>query len=212
MLCNKSPTPLSYFPGKLKAVHLVVIAALVLTLGACSLGPQRPQIAGGQKITQAGYSFIVPGNKSWSVLVQSTYQITIGVVGDRPDETFIVSAATVQIPAFSTAQDFLAHVKAGRRAEPKTGRFEIIKNDEQLYTERSETCVKHETESKDFGAKRGNDYSVIQYFGMNCIHPKNPTIGIFVELSRKAPPGVESPLFRTMGSQLLKSVQFSAYK
>lgn len=81
-----------------------------------------------------------------------------------------------------------------------------------MYVERTETCVKHEMESKDYGAKRGNDYMVIQYFGMNCIHPKNPTIGIFVEFSRKAPPGMEYPQFKTLGSHLLKSVEFSVFK
>lgn len=190
----------------------IVIAALAVTLIACAGVPQRPQIDGGQKITQAGYSFVAPANKSWSVLVRSTYQVTLGTKGDSPNETLIASASTFQVPTFSTPEDFLAYVKSGRVAEPQTGRFEIIKNDEQLYTDRSEICVKHETESKDFGAKRGNDYTVVQYFGMNCIHPRNPTVGIFVEFSRKAPPGVEYPPFKTMGSQLLKSVEFSAYK
>jgi hypothetical protein len=123
-----------------------------------------------------------------------------------------VGVSTFQIPAFSSPQQFLAHVKSGRAAEPQTGRFEVVRNDEQLYTERAETCVKHEAESKDFGAKRGSDYSLIQYVGMNCIHPKNPTIGIFVEFSRKAPPGTEYLEFRTRGSELLKSVEFSAYR
>lgn len=50
------------------------------------------------------------------------------------------------------------------------------------------------------------------YFGMNGIHPKNPTVGIFLELSRKAPPGIEYPEFKTMGSQILKSVGFDAYQ
>ena len=190
----------------------IVMAVLAFSLSACAGVPQYPQIGGGQKVTQAGYSFVAPANKSWSVLVQSTYQVSLGTKGDSPNETLIVSAVTFQIPTFSTPHDFLAYVKSGRAAEPQTGRFETIKNDEQLYTDRSDICVKHEAESKDFGAKRGNDYTVVQYFGMNCIHPKNPTVGISIELSRKAPPGLVHPLFKTMGSQLLKSVEFSAYK
>jgi hypothetical protein len=190
----------------------IIIAALTVTLIACAGVPQRPEIPGGQKVTQAGVSFVAPGNKSWSVMVQSTYQVTLGAWGDSPNETLIASVSTYPIPIFSSPTDFLSYVKSGRAAEPKTGRFEVIKNDEQLFTERAETCVKHETESKDYGAKRGSDYTVIQYFGMNCIHPKNPTIGIFVELSRKAPPGIAYPQFKTLGSQLLKSVEFSVYK
>jgi hypothetical protein len=191
---------------------IIIAAALAVTLSACAGASRGPQIAGAERVTQPGVSFVVPANKSWSVLVQSTYQITLGAKGDNPNETLIVSASTFKIPAFSSPQDFLAYVKSGRAAEPQTGRFEVVRNDEQLDTERSETCVKHETESKDFGAKRGSDYSVIQYVGMNCIHPEKPTVGIFVELSRKAPPGIDYPQFKTMGSQLLKSVELSAYR
>ena len=193
-------------------MRLIVIVALTFTLSACVGASQRPQISGGERVTLAGVSFVAPANKSWIVLVQSTYQITVGTKGDNPNETLIASVSTFQIPTFSSPQDFLSYVKSARAAEPKTGRFEIIKNDEQLYVARSERCVKHEAESKDFGAKRGNDYTVIEYFGMNCIHPKNPTVGIFAELSRKAPPGIEYPEFKTMGSQLLESVEFSAYQ
>jgi len=187
----------------------IVIVALIMTLIACTVAPHVP---GGQKVTLAGVSFIAPPGITWFVMVQSTYQVTLGAKGDNPNETLIVNVSTYQIPTFSAPEDFLAYVKYSRAGEPKTGRFEIIKNDEQLYMERVETCVKHETESKDHGAKRGGDYTIIQYFGMNCIHPKNTAVGILVELSRKSPPGIEYPQFKTLGSRLLNSVDFSAYK
>lgn len=189
-----------------------IVAVLAVVLSACAGAPRLPQIAGGERVAQPGVSFILPAHRSWSVLVQSTYQITLGSKGDNPDETFVASVSTIQIPAFSSPQDFLAYIKSDRAAEPQTGRFEILRNDEQLDTERAETCVKHEAESKDFGAKRGGDYSVVQYIGMNCIHPLKPTVGVFVELSRKAPPGTEYPEFKTVGSRLLKSVEFSGYR
>ena len=187
----------------------IMIAALAVTLSACAAA--LPRIVGGERVTQPGVSFVVPANKPWFMLLRSTYQIMLGAKGDNQKETLIVGVSTYNIPAFSSPQDFLAHVKSGRAAEPQTGRFEVVRNEEQLYTERSETCVKHETESKDFRAKRGGDYSIIRYIGMNCIHPKQPTVGILVELSREAPPGIEYPQFKPMGSQLLKSVEFSAY-
>ncbi len=190
----------------------IIINLLAITLSACAGVPQVLLIPGGQKVTQPGVSFVASENKSWSVLVQSTYQVTLRAKGDNPSETFVTSVSTYQIPKFSSPQDFLSFVKSGRAAEPESGRFEVVKNEEQLYAERAETCVRHEMESKDYGAKRGNDYTVIQYFGMNCIHPEISTIGIFVELSRKAPPGMEYPQFKALGSQLLKSVEFMAYR
>lgn len=193
-------------------MRLFVILLFAVTLGACAGVSQWPQVPGGQRVTQAGYSFVTPGGKSWVVLVRSTYQVTLGAIGDKPNETLVTSGSTFQVPSFSSPQDFLAHVKASRAAVPQTGRFETVRNEERLFPERTEVCVIHEAESKDFGAKRGSDYTAVQYFGMNCIHPQKSTVGVFVELSRKAPPGTEDTQFKAMGAQLLRSVEFGAYK
>ena len=107
-----------------------------------------PSISGGERVTLAGVSFVAPANKSWTVLVQSTYQLLWEAKGDNPNETLIANVSTFQIPTFSSPQDFLSYVKSDRAAEPQTGRLELIKNDEQLYAERSETCVKHEMDLK----------------------------------------------------------------
>jgi len=190
----------------------ILIAAIAIIFSACVGVQQRPQVFGGQNITQPGVSFVVPENKSWIVLVQSTYQITLGTMVNNSNETFVVSISTHKVPLGLSPQDFLAHVKSRREATPPTGRLEIIKNDAQLYTERREICVKHEAKSKDYGAKRGSDYSIHHTFGMYCIHPKNPTIAIFIELSRTAPDTQEDPHFKTMGAKLLQSIEFRAYR
>ncbi len=190
-------------------MRTIVIITLTLTLIACAVTPHVP---GGQKVSLAGISFIAPPNMTWFVMVESTYQVVLGTKRDNPNETLIVYVSTYQVPTFSKPEDFLAYVKSSRAGEPKTGRFEVMKNDEKLYKERVETCVEHETESKDYGAKRGGKYTVIQYLGMNCIHPSNPAVGILIELSRKSPPGIKYPQFKTLGSNLLKSVEFNAYR
>ena len=190
----------------------IVVGFLLLTISACVAVPQGPQVAGGTRITQLGISFAVPEGRSWTVLVQSTYQAMLGARGNSPNETLITAIGTYNVPAFDVPEGFLNFVKSGRANEPKTGTFEVIRNDEQWYAERSETCVKHESAAKDFAAKRGGAFTMIEYYGMNCIHPGNPSVGIFVEFSRKGPSGVEFPQFRAMGERLLKSVEFTSYK
>ncbi|MFT6791160.1 MAG: hypothetical protein ACJA04_000360 [Cellvibrionaceae bacterium] len=106
---------------------------------------------------------------------------------------------------------FTLTIKKGRSSEPKTGRFEKIKNREEIFNARPEMCVMHQ--SKDFGAKakRGGEFSILETYGMHCIHPTNQQVGVLVELSRKAPPNTTFSEFESMGATLLNSVVFREF-
>jgi hypothetical protein len=163
-----------------------------------------------QRVEQPGVSFTPPAGKTWSLLMRSTYQVALGAQGSS-NETYVTSVNVYQLPAGLSPEQFLAHVKAGRAAEPQTGRFEILSNNEQPYTDRPEVCVKHRTTSKDYGARRGGDFTVVDYLGMNCIHPTSPRVGVFIELSRKAPTAADAS-FDADGMSLLRSVAFAQFK
>lgn len=196
--------------------------ALLVTislLSACST--LRPAVAlhqvmtgpgpvGGQRVEQAGVSFVPPAGRNWVFLVRSTYQATLGAMGTSAGETFVTAAAIYQLPAPLSPTQFLAHVKAGRADEPQTGRFETIRNVEEIDTDRAEVCVKHRTATRDYGASRDGDFSIVDYIGMNCIHPTSPQVGVFVEFSRKAPTA-DGPDFDAEGLSLLRSVTFSPF-
>jgi hypothetical protein len=142
----------------------------------------------------------------------SDYQTVLAAGGRNSDETFIVATQIFQISNARSKEGFLKRVKEQRAAEPQTGRFETIKNREFLDHERTETCVRHIAASKDYGAKRGTDFTIYETYGMNCIHPNNPDIGVFVELSRKAPPALSSEEFESLGNGLLRSVEFTQFR
>jgi len=178
-------------------------------LTACASLPQHP---GGQRFIQPGVSFTPPADSQWSVAMLSTYQTMLATNGKIANESFIVATQLFQIPPFSSKDEFLKFVQKGRSSEPQTGRFETIKNQETLYEQREEICVKHKAASKDCGAKRGGEYSIYETYGMNCIHPKNTKVGVFIELSRKAPAGTSNDDFDRFGENLLKSVQFSDFR
>lgn len=178
-------------------------------LSACVSLPQYP---GGQRVAVPGVSFVPPAGKQWSMMVGSTYQNVLAAKGMNSNETFIVATQIVQISSVGSKEEFLKRVKEQRAAEPQTGRFETIKNREFLDEERAETCVRHIAASKDYGAKRGADFTIYEAYGMNCIHPSNPGVGVFVELSRKAPPDVASEEFESLGNGLLRSVEFTPFR
>jgi hypothetical protein len=180
-------------------------------LSACVAVPNYQQFPGGSQVDQPGVSFVLPAEKSWSAMLRSNYQVILGANERTNDETLIVSVYTYRIPVFSSSKEYLEFVKTGRAVAPETGKFEVVENHEELYAARTETCVKHESSSKDFNSSaiRRGGYTVYETFGMNCIHPNNATVGVFIELSRKAPPAVAASEFNVMGARLLQSVKFN---
>jgi len=190
-------------------MRILLVLFLMSQLTACAIYPQHP---GGQRIYQPGVSFIPPAGNQWSELMHSTYQITLITKGKSTDETIVVAAQIFQLPPFNSKEEFLKFVQKGRASEPQTGRFEAIRNHEMLDEQRKETCAKHQAASKDFGAKRGGEFTIYETSGMNCIHPKNTNVGVFIELSRKAPPGTTNDEFESLAGSLLKSTQFSDFR
>jgi len=183
----------------------------IVWLNACSTLPPSGQPGTvGQRVDQPGVSFTPPDGKAWSVLMRSTYQVVLGAQGSS-NETYVTSVNVYQLPGGLSPEQFLAHVKTGRAAEPQTGRFELISNNEQPYTDRPEVCVKHRSTSKDHGARRGGDFTLVDYLGMNCIHPSSPQVGVFVELSRKAATPADAR-FDDDGIRLLRSVAFAQFR
>src|SRR5439155_14420042 len=123
----------------------------------------------------------------WSIAVRSTYQISLLTAGPSPDESFAVAANIFQLPSFKANDEFLAYVQKQLSDDPQIGRFENLGTHVESY---DQTCVKYTHSAKDFGAKRGGTFTIYETYGMECIHPKNPRVGVRIELSRKAPPAV----------------------
>ena len=192
-------------------MRIISLFTILLLLSACVTTPNFKQITGGARMHQAGVSFVPPTNKSWSILVQNTYRTTLATRGDK-NESIITAVSIFNIPVQKSKESFLKFIKSERNKEPKTGRFEIMNKSLVLYKERNEICAKHNSSSKDFGAKRDNKYTLFETYGMYCIHPSKPNIAVFIELSRKAPMGIKNKSFSSFGEQLLKSVTFKDFK
>ena len=199
-------------PGRNDPLRLAWLL-LVLAIASCVTAPGYQFLRGGETVHQPGVSFVLPEGKPWIAMIRSTYQAAFGA-GEMPEnDTLIVAVLVYDAPPSASKQEFLEAVRRDRAAEPQTGRFEVIRNSEAISDERAETCIVHQSASKDFGAeaKRGGEYSVLETFGMNCIHPLKPKVGVLIELSRKAPPGTTFPGFDAMAERLLGSVSFGEF-
>lgn len=190
-----------------------ILAVFLILLAACSTTPDLDMVQGGTRMDLSGVSYVLPDGQPWAVIMRQTYQTVFGAMGQPRNETLIVSSALYNIQPPATPADFLQAVQAGRSNEPATGRFEILRNTEQLVTDRSETCVRYRSASKDFGvdARRGGQYTILETIGMHCVHPDKPNIGVQVELSRKAPPDLGYPGFDAEGLTMLRSVTFREF-
>jgi len=190
-----------------------LVAPLSFVLISCATSPSYQYLQGGERVDQPGVSFVLPAGQSWAAMMRSTYQSAFGALGRPKNDTVIVSSAVYNIKPTASKEEFLKAVHEGRAGGPNTGRFEAIRNVEQLYEARPETCVLYKSASKDFGmeARRGGEYSVLEMIGMHCVHPSKPNVGIQVEFSRKAPPGTTHPDFEATGISVLQSVKFGAF-
>ena len=193
-------------------MRIITLITILFLLTSCVTRPDFMKINGGQRMQQHGVSFVPPTNKSWSILVQQSYKTTLAVKGDDDNESIIIAVSMFNIEKQKTKDSFLAFIKNERGKEPATGRYEVIDKSLSLYNERKETCVKYTSSSKDFGSKRSNKYTIYETFGMYCIHPNKPKIGVFIELSRKAPIGNKNTSFNSLGEELLKSVVFNEFR
>ena len=194
-------------------MHRILLITFCVLLVSCATSPSYQYVQGGERVNQPGVSFVLPAGHKWAAIMRTTYQSAFGALGMPKNDTVIVSSSVYNIKPPATKEDFLKEIQAGRNSEPNTGRFEVIRNDEQLYEDRPETCVLYKSASKDFGvdAKRGGQYSVLETIGMHCVYPNKPNVGIQVEFSRKAPPETTYSKFNDVGLAVLQSVKFGEF-
>ena len=190
----------------------IAISVSLLFLVSCAVQPSFETFSGGSRLSQPGVSFVPPTKKLWQILVFYTYQTTLAMYGDDPSESLITQVSIFNIPSDRSDNSFLSFIQNKSAEEPQTGRFEMIKESLVPYDEREEECIKKRTSAKDYGAKREGTYTIFETYGMYCVHPMKPNIGVFVELSRKAPFGHINSIFEVMGEQLLQSVIFSDFR
>ncbi len=190
----------------------IIIYLFCLLSASCVSVPNFDTVRGNnkQRIAIAGASFIPSGDMVWIIEKHHTYQATL--FNRYQDETLAIALETFNLSNETDKENFLSFIKEQDKQSPKTGRFERLNQSFEPYNHQNAQCVKHIASSKDYGAKRDGEYTIFEVYGMYCIHPHNNDIGIFIQLSRKAPFSQKTELLNTWGQDLLDSVVFKPYK
>lgn len=194
---------------------LLVLSMLILiSCGSKNGNPKASNfnvISSGERISQSGMSYVPPTKKTWDVLTRTSYKTIISFLDKEKLESVIIGTLLFNTKEQKTKEDFMAFIKNGREATPNTGRYEVISQSLSYY-ENIDMCIKHRMTSKDLGKRINNQYAIYEEYGMSCVHPDNPKIGVWIEISRKAPFDYKNESFDKWGEELLKSVKFSKFK
>lgn len=163
----------------------------------------------GVVFSQEGVSFVQPSSNPWQVVVQQPYKTTLATRGVDNSETLIAAIILFRLKEVYNGESFLSFIEQRRAEEPDTGRYGVLMSRLTPNNNRSEICVNHRSSSKDTQAIRNGQQTLFETYGMYCVHPHDNRIGVFIELSRKAPLDIDNPMFLDLGESLLKSVTFS---
>jgi hypothetical protein len=132
-----------------------------------------------------------PQEPNWQMMLMNTYQLTLGKRGGKPNETYIANVQLYQLPPLASEHEFKKVVSQGRLSEPDTGRFRLIKNDEELASTKGTWCVRYHTVSEDKAAKTptGPITMLRDEYGYHCQHPSRKNVGVFFSYSLRHNPG-----------------------
>jgi len=193
-------------------MKILITFVLCIFIVSCISTPNFNKIRGNsnQRISISGMSFVPSTDVLWDIIKQHTS--TALLFNKNKEETLIIAIETFNLSSEINKNNFLSFVKNNEMKAPKTGRFERITESIDAYNHKEAVCVKQVASSKDYGAKRDGQYAIFEIYGMSCIHPANSNIGIFIQLSRKAPWNQKQVLFNQWGQALLNSVIFKPYR
>jgi hypothetical protein len=161
----------------------------------------------------SGVSVLPPQEQGWMIAQMSLYQLALLKQGSPPDATYAANIEIFQLPKLESEEAFFQHVSKGRSAEPATGRFVIIKNDEEIFRGREAYCIKYHSLSKDKGAKTpsGTKIMLMESIGYCCRHPKNKTVGVDFVYSHRHHAGDDDADFPRKADAFLDQVRFTDF-
>ena len=187
---------------------------MVLSVAMVSCVTVSPVVNPNSEISIYGVSSLPPQNGNWTLLTAAGYQMSLAKEGTKKNESLAVNVVIYQIPEFQSNEEFLSHIIQGRAAEPSIGRFEILKNEEDLSPLIGVTCVKYHSISKDKAAQiegGGTAEMLLENIGYHCIHPKNRTVGVNIEYSLRHYADTNYEAFYNNANEYFNNIKFTEF-
>ena len=193
-------------------MRIIILAILGTLITACV--NVAPVVNPNSEISLYGVSSLPPQNGDWTLLTASGYQMSLAKEGSQINESLVANIYIYQIPVLASDDELLSHITEGRAAEPNIGRFEILKNEENLSMLQGATCVKYHSISKDKAAQiqgGGTAKMLLENIGYHCEHPKNKEVAVNIEYSLRHFSNTDYSSFETNADKFFRNVQFTEF-
>lgn len=190
------------------------LLSLACALGSCALAQpgihelQVPPV----RIIQKGYSLLPRNEAGWRILRRGPKNLALMRRGDKPDETFAIEAAVLELPRFTSNEELIRLVKDAESANSDPSRFEMHVHEVGPASDTDTSCIRSHMVAIDRAAKTpsGNiRFMMLEKLTMVCVHPKNNSIGISIAYSRRNYPGQRDSLFHARASSVLNRIEFN---
>jgi hypothetical protein len=189
----------------------------LLALGVCLLivsgvGQAQPQMLDRDgRITISGVSVLPPQGADWQTVITTTYQLALQK--RKSNSTYVAIVQLYKLPTFGSAEEFKKTISEGRQAEPDTGRFKMLKNDEELFLDRGAWCIKYHTVVEDRASRTPTGTSVLirDERGYHCQHTANKNVGVWFAYSLRHMPDEQDPQLENKAREFLEQVKFTAF-
>lgn len=191
----------------------LLLTAALLTLTApvhaeLRVQPVTPPL---QRLVQPGYQLQPPAEPGWVVASRSPYQLILGKAGSGVDESYIIEATLIHIPADQTDQ-LQQWVRESENRDSDPQRFAQQTHEVAAYEGKNTRCIASHTVSQDLQPHRrsgGNAPMVLELYAYTCLLPTNPTLALHLGYSYRHEPGHADPQLAQKANQLILGVLFT---
>jgi hypothetical protein len=185
---------------------------LLFLVGACTPASSLQMTGRDGTVGISGVSIVPPKEAGWRSLMNTTYQLSMGKEG-RSYSTYVANAQLYPLPDFTSESEFLKVISEGRRAEPDTGRFTLLKNDEALARHDGALCVKYHTVTEDRAARTpaGPKAMLRSEYGYYCQHPARKNVGVWFSYSLRHNAADPDPALEQKAADFFEGVRFAPF-
>lgn len=192
----------------------------IFSLAACASEPNLPKLpADSGRLNIDGVSFAPPAEEGWYIGLQTPYHLGLMKRGDAKDETIAIEASLYKTPASALipGADYVASVKAGEASPAATDpkRFTLTTHDVTPAKVSGATCARTHAISQDNAAHTPGGKTaamILEMYSLNCMHPKDPRVGVNVTYSERYYAGQADPQLAAKATALLDSVALGELK
>jgi hypothetical protein len=190
----------------------VTALSLLLVLAGCASAAGLQMVGRDGTIGVSGVSVVPPKDPGWRSLMNTTFQLSIGKEG-RNYSTYVANAQIYKLSGFTSEEEFLKIISEGRRAEPETGRFALVKNDEVLTRHEGALCVKYHTVTEDRAARTpdGPKTMLRNEYGYHCQHPNKKNIGVWLSYSLRHNAQDADPDLERKAGEFFQGIRFGPF-